>query len=486
MGGIDRSMIQVKKIARNTLLVFISQVLYYILTFFTVIYTARYLGADGFGILSLALSITGIFAMFIDMGLSTFMVREVSRDKSTANKYIPNVTLMRIILSIVTVIIIILMVNVINYPEIVKIVIYILTVSIIINAISGVFSYVFQANEKMEFLLISNLILSGSMLLGTLIGVFNQLELLYFAYLYIISNLLVFIFITLSYLWKFKRPNINIDWSIWKPTLKEAWPFGVAAMSGLLYTYIDSILLSIFQSNTVVGWYSAAYRLMLVVLLIPNTFNTVIFPVMSPLFKSSTESLKLINERYFKYMIIIGVPLGFSTTFLAEKIILLVYGAGYTNSIISLQILIWTMVFTFVGASFVQVLQSINKQLIITKIAAVCVIINIILNLILIPSFSFIGASVATVLTEIVLVSYTIYATTRLGYGISELNVKKDLLKVLLASAVMSLFILYFNYLNLALIVIISIIIYLVLLILLKVFDDTDKLIIRNIMKRNT
>ncbi|NLJ39337.1 MAG: flippase [Candidatus Atribacteria bacterium] len=477
-------MIEVKKIAKNTLLIFVSQILYYILTFFTVIYTARYLGADGFGILSLALSITGIFAMFIDMGLSTFMVREVSRDKSKADKYIPNVALMRLILSLLTILLIILLVNVINYAEIVKIVIYILTISVIINGISGIFSYVFQANEKMEYLSMSTLILSISMLTGTLIGVYYQFDILYFAYLYIISNGLVFIFIFLAYLWKFNLPKIKIDWNIWKPTLKEAWPFGVAAMSGLLYTYIDSILLSIFQNNTVVGWYSAAYRLMLVVLFIPNAFNTVIFPVMSPLFKTSPESLRLINERYFKYMVIIGIPLGFGTTFLAQKIILLVYGSGYTNSILSLQILIWTMVFTFIGASFVQVLQSINKQLIITKIAVICVIINVILNLILIPSYSYIGASIATVLTEIILVGYTIYATSKLGYGIRDLNVNNDLSKVIIASSIMSTFILYFNDLNFYLLVVLSILLYLVAITLLRVFDDADKLLIKNLLNR--
>lgn len=477
-------MIEVRKIARNTLLVFLSQVLYYIFTFFTVIYTARYLGADGFGIISLGLSITGIFAMFIDMGLSTLMVREVSRDKSSAEKYVPNVALMRLLLSFLTITLIILMVNLINYPEIIKLVIYILTASIIINGISSVFSYVFQANEKMEFLAVSTLILCVTMLLGTLIGIYSHLNILYFAYLYIVSNGLVFLFITTSYLLKFKKPQIIIDWSIWKPTLSEAWPFGVAAMSGQLYTYIDSILLSIFQSATVVGWYSAAYRLMLVVLFIPVALNTVIFPVMSPLFKTSTESLKKINERYFKYMVIISIPLGFATTFLADKIILLVYGTGFINSIVSLQILIWTMVFTFIGASFVQILQSINKQLIITKIAVISVLINIILNLILIPLFSFIGASIATVTTEIILVSYTIYATAKLGYGIRELDVKKNLLKVLVASAVMSLFIIYFHYLDLYLLVILSIILYLILIILFKVFDETDKQILNQIIRR--
>jgi O-antigen/teichoic acid export membrane protein len=471
----------VKTIAKNTAYIFSSQILLYIFGFFTLIYTARYLGAGGFGILSLALSITGIFAMFIDMGLNTFMVREIARDKSIVDKYIPNVALMRIILSFLTIGLIILIVNIINYPEIVKIVIYIITTSVIINAFSGIFSSIFQANEKMEYLSISMLIPSVSLLLGTLIGVYYKFTIIYFAYLYIISSCLVLGFITITYLCNFKFPKIKIDWSIWKPTLKEAWPFGVAAISGLLYTYIDSILLSIIEGNTVVGWYSAAYRLMLVVLFIPTTVNTVIFPVMSQLFKSSGDSLRMINERYFKYMIIIGIPMGFGTTILADKIILLIYGASYSNSILSLQILIWTMVFTFIGASFVQVLQSINKQLIITKIAGICVIINIVLNLILIPKFSFIGASIATVITEIILVGYTTLATYKLGYGINNIEMERDLIKVLGATVIMSIFILYFKSLNLFLLIFIAIFLYLGVLYILRIFDDTDSYIIKEI-----
>ena len=53
-------------------------------------YTARYLGAEGFGILSFALAFTGIFGVFTNLGLSTLTVREVARDKSLASKYLGN------------------------------------------------------------------------------------------------------------------------------------------------------------------------------------------------------------------------------------------------------------------------------------------------------------------------------------------------------------------------------------------------------------
>lgn len=177
--------------------------------------------------------------------------------------------------------------------------------------------------------------------------------------------------------------------------------------------------------------------------------------------------------------------MGFGTTLLADKIILLIFGQGYTQSIAALQILIWTMVFTFIGAAFVQLLQSINKQLIITKISIICVIINIIFNLILIPRYSFIGASFATLITEIVLVGYILLISYKLGYGIPHEVVMKNLSKVLVATAIMSIFIWYFKSLSLFPLIFMGILIYFISLCLVKGIDDDDIFLIKEILNRN-
>lgn len=78
----------IQRIAKNTGVLLTSKVVSYIFQFFFVMYTARYLGAAGFGILSFALAFTGIFGVFSDFGLSTLTVREVARDKSLASKYL--------------------------------------------------------------------------------------------------------------------------------------------------------------------------------------------------------------------------------------------------------------------------------------------------------------------------------------------------------------------------------------------------------------
>ena len=71
----------IQRIAKNTGVLLASQVASYILGFFFVMYTARYLGADGFGILSFAPAFTGILGVFADLGLRPLTVRKMRETK---------------------------------------------------------------------------------------------------------------------------------------------------------------------------------------------------------------------------------------------------------------------------------------------------------------------------------------------------------------------------------------------------------------------
>ncbi len=472
----------IQKIGKNVGVIFFAQILTYLLGFITVIYTARYLGANGFGSISLALSLSAIFGVVVDMGLSTLMVREISRNRLLANKYVSNTAVMKIFLAFITFGLLAVAVNIIGYTPLVRDIIYIITLSVIINAFYGIFTSIFQASERMEYLSLANILNSVVLLAGTVTVIHYGFSIIYLAFVYVFTSSLVFIYALVIYLWKFSDFKFELDLSFWKPTIKEAWPFGIITISGMLYTYTDSILLSIFKGTQAVGYYSAAYRLMYLVLFIPTTINTAVFPVMSRLYAdSSKESLNLLYERYFKYMIIIAIPVGLATTILAKRITLLIYGAGYTPSIESIQILIWAIVFTFAGAAYIQLLQSTNKQMIITKISIICLLMNIIINLILIPRYSFIGASIATFITEVILVGSVIFIVYRIGYGISYKIVLKDISKVLIASLIMLLFVWYFSSLNLIILVVSAAVIYLIVLYLVKGIDEVDISLVKKI-----
>lgn len=474
---------KVRGIAKNMGFLFISQIITYVIGFFITISTARYLGAEGFGIISLALSITGIFGVVVDMGLGTLMIRELARDKSFRDKYISNVAIMRLFLSFLMLSLLILTVNLIGYSSVVKDVIYIISLYVVIGAFVGVFTSVFQSYEKMDYLSSVNIANSFLMLIGVFLGINFRFDILYFASVYLISNTLTLIFTIALYLWKFTFPTLEVNFDFWKPTIKEALPYGLAGIFVTVYYSIDSVMLSIMVDNETVGWYNAAYKLIFVFLSLYSVFTIAIFPVMSRFFENSKESLKYTYERSFKYLLIISLPIALTVTLLANKIILIIYGSDFFPSIIALQILIWTIIFMFINGLSGILLGSTNRQLVVTKITGFSVILNVTLNLLLIPTYSYIGASVATVFTELVSVPIIVYIICKTeNVNIKQLN--KDTPKIILSGLVMLILLVTLNSLNTVILLIIVYISYLASLYLTKTFDDEDFKLLKSLMNK--
>jgi O-antigen/teichoic acid export membrane protein len=183
-------------------------------------------------------------------------------------------------------------------------------------------------------------------------------------------------------------------------------------------------------------------------------------------------------------MFILCLPIGIGTTLIADKIILFVFGVAFVKSIIALQILIWTIVLTFAGAAFAKLLESTNRQRIITKISLICVVVNVLLNLLLIPKFSYVGSSFATVVTEFLLVGSIVVLTYRLSCGISLPIIKDYLLRILFSSLIMSVFVLYFQNLHLIILIISAGFVYFVTLYLVRGIDNEDMMLLRQAIHR--
>ena len=481
----------VQRIAKNTSVLLAAQVASSFLGFFFMMYTARYLGAAGFGILSFALAFTAIFGIFTDLGLQPLTVREVARDKSLASKYLANISLMKVILVTITFGLIALVINLLGYPEQTIKVVYLVALSVIFNAFTQIFYSVFQAYERMEFQAIGRMLNAALLLCGVILAIKLGFTVIGFASLYLITAV-----IALGYsfaVMKLKFSNaasaspiraMEFDWSFWKPTIKEALPFGLTTIFVSIYYWIDSVMLSLMQGNEVVGWYNAAYRMVFVLLFIPAAFSAAIFPIMSRFYITSHDSLRLSYEKFFKYMTILGIPIGVGITLLAQRLIPLIFGAEYVNSIIALQILVWSSVLIFMGAAFGNLFNSLNRQIIITKITGVCAAINVVLNLILIPKYSLIGAGIATVATEFLALALVFTWGLKIGYGIPKKELAGTIIKVLISSGLMGAFIVYFYYLTLLALVPLAALIYLVVLYLIRGIDKEDLNLVRRALGR--
>jgi O-antigen/teichoic acid export membrane protein len=482
----------VKTIARNTGILFFSSLASKALSFFFTMYSAQYLGDEGFGLLSYLLAVVGIIGIFTDIGLAQLMTREVARDRSRTGKYFYNTIVIKLLLILVTLVAVTVYMAVVRTPPEIYALVYLFVAYIIFMHFSGVFNSLFQAYERMELQSIGDIVLSALLLAGTLMiigqgsGIDSGMRVAQFALLYTVSAAIVFIYSAVVFVWSFGVPKPEIDLGFWMPTIKEALPFGITGSFVLMYTYVDSIILESMKGSAVVGWYNAAYRLVLVLGLVPTVINIAIFPSMSRFFISSEDNLKLIYEKYFKYMVMVSIPLGVGTTMLSDKIIYLIYGPGFENAILALQILIWTSVVSFVGMAFIKLFESTNRQALITRLTGACVVVNIVLNLIFIPQYSYVAAGIITVLTECVLVAGVALYAYRLGYGIPADKAVPNLIKVFTATVAMSLFLFYFKDLNLLVQVLISMLIYFGSYYILGGLDSEDKQLISQVLSKRT
>jgi len=474
----------VQRIAKNTGVLFVSQILSYILSFLFVMYTARYLGAEGFGTLSFAIAFTGIFGLFADLGLKTLIVREVARDKSLASKYLGNVVIIKIILAFLMFALTAITINFLGYSQQIINLVYLIAVSVIMFAFTQMFYSIFQSYEKMEYQSIGIILNSALLLLGALFLIFFGYSVVGFAYLYFIVSTIVLVYSSFICTWKFVLPTIEVDWTFWKFLLKESLPFAITGISITIYLYIDTILLSMLKGQEVVGWYNASYRLIMALLFIPVYINTSIFPFMSKSYITSKKSLKISFEKLLKLMIFIGIPIGIGTVLIANKVILLIYGNQFLKSVIILQILIWSLVLIFVRSPFERFFESVNKQAVVSKIAIIGVIFNIIANLILIPKYSYLGAGVVTVLTDIMILFFLVIASKNIGVSISK-KVFIDIIKILIAGILMGILLKYLLDINLFILITAGAVIYLLISIILKIIDKDEIAMIKSIFGWN-
>ena len=470
----------VQRIFKNTGVLFISQMVNYVLAFFYTIYLARYLGVDMFGVLSFGLSFTLIIGVTADLGLSILVVREISRDKSISPHYTGNIIILKLVLCSLTLGLIAVLINILNYPPQTIYVIYILAFWMVFTSFTQLFYSVFQAYEKLEYQAVGTILYSVILLFGVFYGIFHNLSIEWFALIYLISGLITLIIVLLVYLAKFPWPQLKINWNFWKTNMVLALPLSIASIFSTIAFRVDTVLLSLLQGNAAVGWYSASYKVIEVLLFIPLIYNAAIFPVLSKFYITSHESIQFVYVKSIKYLIILGLPIAAGITILSKDIILILYQSAYAPSVMALQILVWTIPIILLTTIFGTILISMNKQVLAIRLTFIYMIFNIGVNLVVIPQFSYLGASVVTVLTELVDFILLYYYLSKF---ICKVPIQKYVWKPALATVIMAIFMTVVN-LNIFILVPTSAILYLGLLILFKTFSEEDVELIKKLATR--
>jgi len=469
----------IKRIAKNTTALIIANITNMILGMLYGIYTARYLGAEGYGIISFSLAFINLFTIFGDIGLQQLMLREVARDKSLLGKYFGNILTTKIFLVLLAYTIIIVIINTLGYPESTIRIVYIMGISMICGTFTSLFNSVFQAFEKMEYVSLGSILSSSLMLAGGIFAVSQELPIISFALIYSFSSIIVLTYAVIIGIRIGIPFRIHSDLPFIYHTLKRALPFGMGNLFLVYYVWIDRVMLSYMMDNSTVGYYTAAYNIMGVFSFVPNSFVSALFPVMSISFRDSDESLIEIFHKGIKYLYLLALPMALGVTLLRSEIVELIYGSGFIPSEKPLAILIWAEFFVFLDVLLGNMLLSINKERWTMLSSGLGAFLNIALNLILIPNYGMIGAAVATFATEFFFFLFSFSLLARCGYTI---KLRKLIPKPAFSSAIMSLFILELRDLPIYLIIPISILLYFILIYLTKYLSQDDMRILKNLL----
>ena len=468
----------VRRVARNTGVIIAGQIINRLLGLVMVIFLARYLGASNFGIYSFVFAYLGFFGIIMDLGIGSILVREISRDRAKADRLIGNAIIMRIILSLFALGLACLIISFLKYPFDTKLLVYVASLSFLLS-FGGLYGLMFQVNLRMEYPTSVN-IFSGLLKLALFLYlIFLKAPLLWFIIAGIIISLPGF-FIILRLSRRFVRPRFEIDFGIWKNLLKESWPIALTATFIMIYTRIDQLMLFQMKGAQAVGHYSAAVRLPESLAILPAAFMTSVFPLMSRYFKTSKGALIRVYTLSFKYMLMLIIPIAVGTTLLSKPIIFLIYGERFLPSVSALSVLIWSEIFVFFGIVHNQTLISTNKQRLDFIFTSTAAVINVVLNLILIPRYGIVGAAIATAISYAWGLVLSLFLSATRPYSVAGWGAMP---KPIIASLIMGIYV-YYMRLHLTLAITGGIIIFTLVMFLIRGISRQDMQLIKAIFQQ--
>jgi len=191
--------------------------------------------------------------------------------------------------------------------------------------------------------------------------------------------------------------------------LAPALTIGFSLAMGLLNYNFDSVLLGFLRGPSVVGWYNAAYRMLVVGLSVALTYFTGLFPMLSRLYVQDRDEFRLLVRRTSELWLVFVAPLVVGGTLLAAPVIRFLYGAAYDNSVAPLRILLWSAAFVMLRWVYMDSLRASGHQALDVRCAITSASLNVALNIVLIPRYGMIGAASATVIADVVWFIMSVY-----------------------------------------------------------------------------
>jgi O-antigen/teichoic acid export membrane protein len=374
---------------------------------------ARHLKAANFGDLSFADAFTFIVAAVAALGLDSFIIREIIVEPEKQSEILGTSLVLRLAVSIIliplTVTIYLLFHHYAEKPGIsLTWIIVIMSSAAVFKSFNIIDSY-FQSQVASKYVVqVQNVCVIISAALKMIL-VITKMPLIYFAIALTFDSVILALGLIYMYHKKgFTLMSWTFSSSRAKGLLKKSFPLILSAVMVSIYMKIDSVMLKS-EGSITVGVYSAAAKISEAWYFIPTAIVSSVFPAIIHARKTDLERYHKRMVNLYDLLVMISLPVAIFISFFANQIVQLIYAEGYNGAGPMLSIHIWSGIFVFLGSASSQYLLAEGYTMISFQRTAMGAVVNILLNLWLIPLYGGIGASVATLIACMVSTFYLLF-----------------------------------------------------------------------------
>jgi O-antigen/teichoic acid export membrane protein len=368
------------------------------------IWIARYLGPEQFGLFSYAQSFAALFLVLATLGLDGIVIRELIKDSTKVEKLIGTAFVLKLIGAILVLLILVVAVNFTSNDTYTNTLVFIIASATIFKAFNVVDFY-FQAKVLSKYVVFVNTIVLFISSIIKIVLILNEAPLIVFACVVLFDSVVLAVGFIYIYIKKntssgLQHLSFNILTAI--DLLRDSWPLILSGLVTTIYMRIDQVMIKEILNTEAVGQYAAAVRLSEAWYFIPVVVASSLFPAIVNAKKQNKELYYSRLKRLYSLMAWTAIIIAIATTFMGDWAINFLYGVQYSGASAVLIIHAWAGIFVFLGVASGKWFLSENLQILAFWRVFCGMMINILLNIILIPKYGIQGAAVATLLSYFV------------------------------------------------------------------------------------
>jgi O-antigen/teichoic acid export membrane protein len=391
-----------RKYFANTGWLFFERILRMVIALFVGVYVARYLGPSNYGLLSYAGSFVGLFSAIATVGLDKIVVRDLVNDKEKRDELLGTAFALKIVGFILLLGLLAVAVRFTTNDSFTNLLILIIVSATFFQSFN-VIDFYFQSRVLSKYVVHAQIISGILAAIIKLLLIYLRIELIYFAAVMVVESVILATgLITVYVKQKQNIFNWRIKFDLAKRLLRDSWPLILSGVAVSIYMRIDQVMIKEMIDTCAVGNYAVAVRLSEAWYFIPMAITSSVFPAIINAKKVSEKLYYGRLQKLYALMTWLAIGIALPTTFLADDIIRLLFGVQYQDAAGVLVIYIWAGVFVFLGVASSQYLIAENYTRISFFRTFIGAIVNVILNIILIPKYGINGAAMATLISYFV------------------------------------------------------------------------------------